>query len=152
MNSEYKGLSYRESDWRKIKDFKKLYGRKYKVEEVFGENDGELVDIRILTKFPKRKEAEGESPFVIWEHSNTHLAALVPQKSGRVILEKYPFVEMQLDSHDGLILLFPTAKLDELKKPLKLRYRRKLSPEARANLMEVSKKGLAALKSRREAR
>ena len=89
--------------------------------------------LRLLT----RHQAKGD--FDVCACSESHLAATVPVKSGRSLLKRFPldFRVSQMAS-DCVVLVFHTAKLDELSGPLRLRKSRRASKGERARLCRMS--------------
>lgn len=119
------------SDYEKLQNFKNRYGGRYRL-GVDKAEDGSTLGYYIRTKFkPERKPEDGEFPYSVWAYSDTCLAALVPSRTGKVICQDYKYVTQHLLSDEGMVVLFPADKLAELADALKLRRRRKLSPEQR---------------------
>ena len=125
-----------ESDFQEIQNFKKRCGGRYKLGVDLGMG-GEVVGYYILTKFPKRDTAKGEVPFQVYEFSPDILHALIPRRTADALLKKHTCLKFYIDAGpDGIILSFPAHWLPELETDLRLRRRRRLSPEQREKAAE----------------
>ena len=123
------------TDYGVILAFKRKYGSRYRILKDLDER-GEVCDVAIATRF---RHKQGNSPYCVWQYSDSKMACLIPKKKARIIIKTYPFFTLYLDTDEGFVCLFPADKLRELEKVLKIRMRRKLSPEQKARLLEVSK-------------
>ena len=129
-----------DTDFQIMQAFKRRYERRYKLGRDLAE-DGTVIGHHIRTTFyPERKSENGEAPYCIWEYSDTTLAAPIPGRTARAIVRKYPFVKLHVESDEGHELLFPADRLKELEAVLKLRRKRKLSPEQRETQVERLRK------------
>lgn len=129
-----------DSDYVRMQRFKRKYGRKYRLAPD-RTVDGETIGYSILTLFdPSRKAENGEFPHCVWEYSDTHLMALIPSRTAKKILKKHSFVKRDLLTDEGTQILFPADKLDILADDLRLRRKRRLSPEHREKLVSAGRK------------
>lgn len=120
------------TDFEIAKSFKLRFGRKFKIGIDEGDN-GETLGCFIRTTF---RTKEGNTPPQVWLYSEDVFHALLPAQSAKKILESFSFVKLVLKTDEGTILGFPSDRLQELEKCLKLRRRRKLSPDQRKKASE----------------
>ena len=128
-----------DSDYQIMQAFKRRYERRYRLGKDLSE-DGTVIGYHIrTTHYPERKAENGEFPYSVWDYDDGMLAALMPGRTARAIVRKYPFVRLHEESQDGHVLLFPADRIKELENVLKLRRKRKLSSEHREKLVSAGR-------------
>ena len=77
--------------------------------------------------------------FDVYQYSNTHLAACLPVRLACKLLDTHSTAfRVHQSAEDCTVLLFAESRLEEVADVLRLKRRRKLSPEQRAKLAAAS--------------